>query len=69
MPIFEYKCIKCGRISEFLEPHDSKELKTCRHCGGKKLEKQFSTFAFKIKEGDSKRCGGCGDQSCPHSGH
>jgi putative FmdB family regulatory protein len=66
MPIFEYKCGKCGRISEFLESRDSKQPKVCPHCGSRKLEKQISTFAFGVKEGNAKRCKGCGDQSCPH---
>jgi putative FmdB family regulatory protein len=78
MPIFEYKCGKCGRISEFLEPHGSKQplagaepgaaRKVCPHCGSRELDKQFSTFALRVKEGDSKRCKSCSDQSCPHSG-
>jgi putative FmdB family regulatory protein len=66
MPIFEYKCGKCGRISEFLEPHDSKKTKVCPHCGSRKLERQISTFVFGVKEGNSKRCEACDDQSCPH---
>jgi putative FmdB family regulatory protein len=69
MPIFEYKCGKCGRISEFLEPHDSKQLKACPHCGSRKLERQISTFALGVKEGNSKRCEACDDRSCPHSGY
>ncbi|MFA5251810.1 MAG: zinc ribbon domain-containing protein [Phycisphaerae bacterium] len=68
MPIFEYKCVKCSRISEFLEPYDGKQPKVCSHCGSGKLEKQFSTFALRVKEGDSKRCKSCSDRSCPHSG-
>jgi putative FmdB family regulatory protein len=67
MPIFEYKCARCGRISEFLEPHDSKQPKVCPHCGSEKLDKQFSTFALRVKEGESKRCKSCSDRSCPHS--
>jgi putative FmdB family regulatory protein len=74
MPIFEYKCSECGGISEFLEPHDSKKPKVCPHCGSRELVRQISTFAFGVKEGDSKsrkghltaRCKGCSDQSCPH---
>jgi len=69
MPIFEYKCGKCGKISEFLEPHGSKQLKVCSHCGSRKLERQISTFVLGVKEGASKRCEACDDQSCPHSGY
>ncbi|MBN1393167.1 MAG: zinc ribbon domain-containing protein [Sedimentisphaerales bacterium] len=69
MPIFEYKCVKCGSISEFLEPHDSKQPRVCLDCGGRELVKQLSTFAFRVKEGESKRCKSCSDRSCPHSGY
>jgi putative FmdB family regulatory protein len=68
MPIFEYKCEKCGRISEFLENHGSKAKRQCSHCGGEKLTKQFSVFAPRVKEGQSRRCHGCADHSCPHAG-
>ncbi len=68
MPIFEYKCVQCGKISEFLESRNSKGARSCEHCGSKKLEKQLSTFAAGIKEGNSKRCHGCSDNACPYSG-
>ena len=68
MPIFEYKCERCGEITELLEKTGSKAKKSCAHCGGKKLVKQFSTFAPMIKQGQSKRCHGCSDDTCPHAG-
>jgi len=68
MPIYEYKCGKCGKISEFLESSGSKVNKSCPHCGSKKLEKQFSVFTPGIKAGNSKRCQGCGDNTCPYTG-
>ncbi|MGA1979667.1 MAG: zinc ribbon domain-containing protein [Sedimentisphaerales bacterium] len=67
MPIFEYKCSKCGRISEFLEPHDGKQPKVCPHCGSSKLTKQISVFSAQVKAGQSKKCFGCSDNTCPHS--
>jgi putative FmdB family regulatory protein len=67
MPIFEYKCSKCGKISEFLENSGSAQDKKCQHCGSTTLQKQFSTFAPRIKEGASKKCHGCTDGACPHS--
>jgi putative FmdB family regulatory protein len=68
MPIYQYKCGNCGKISEFLESFSSKRSRTCVHCGSKRLQKQFSTFAAQIKEGASKRCYGCSDSACPHAG-
>lgn len=69
MPIFEYKCGKCGKVSEFLENSAASAKKVCSHCGSEKLEKQFSVFAPRIKEGESKKCHGCSDHACPHAGH
>jgi len=68
MPIFEYKCGKCGGISEFLESSGDKRDRRCSHCGSEKLEKQFSVFSPRAKEGQSKKCHGCSDFKCPHAG-
>jgi len=69
MPVFEYKCAECGKVSEFLEKSGNRSVRTCPHCGGVELKKQYSVFAAGVKQGDSKRCNGCSDQSCPHSGY
>jgi putative FmdB family regulatory protein len=66
MPIFEYKCSKCGRISEFLEKAGDTAKKRCPYCGGD-LNKQFSIFAAQAKERQSKKCLSCTDISCPHA--
>ena len=44
MPIYEYRCTQCGKISEFLVGIGSEdtELK-CRHCGSEELVKMIST--------------------------
>ncbi len=43
MPIYEYKCNNCGKVSEFLEGVGKEKLeKVCKHCGSKKLSKIFS---------------------------
>lgn len=68
MPIFEYKCSKCGNLSEFLENSNSPLARKCVHCGSEKLEKQFSTFSARVADGASKKCHGCSDHQCPHAG-
>ena len=35
MPLYEYKCLKCGRRTEKIENVAGPHLKKCPHCGGK----------------------------------
>ena len=35
MPLYEYKCLKCGRNTEKIENVSGPQLKKCPHCGGK----------------------------------
>ncbi|MBU0634909.1 MAG: hypothetical protein KKB82_07735 [Candidatus Omnitrophica bacterium] len=54
MPIFEYECQQCNKISSFLEPREKRfafwpvffkpKLK-CEACGSKNLKRILSTFA------------------------
>ena len=69
MPLFEYRCEKCGEVSEFLEKSSGGSKHKCSHCGSGKLGKIISTFSPQIKAGESKRCHGCNDHTCPHSGN
>ena len=41
MPIYVYKCQKCGKTQEVLQRFSDPPLTTCPDCQGK-LEKQFS---------------------------
>lgn len=55
MPIYEYKCSKCGKVSEILEGVGStKGQIKCRHCGSSNLEKMLSVPAAVIMKDDSK---------------
>ena len=67
MPIYEYRCNKCGKITEFLEKAYNRPKATCAHCGGTKLTRQLSVFSAGIGGGESKRCHGCSDSTCPHA--
>jgi len=35
VPLYEYKCLKCGRHTEKIESVSGPHLKKCPHCGGK----------------------------------
>jgi putative FmdB family regulatory protein len=69
MPIFEYKCAKCGQVTEFLEKSAAKTTHTCPGCGAKDMQKMLSTFAPMVKQRTSGgKCGSCPENSCPYSG-
>lgn len=59
MPIFEYKCKKCGHKTEFLEKAGNSEKHICEKCGSNDLQKLFSTFSA---TGSSRSSG---SDSCP----
>ena len=42
MPIYEYKCKKCGKVFEILVKNGEDEPKKCSECGGE-LQKLLST--------------------------
>jgi putative FmdB family regulatory protein len=72
MPIFSYKCTKCGSLFERLEGvlRSDEELK-CASCGSKDVSRQFSTFS--VGKSSSKEtevspaapaCPGCPGGTC-----
>jgi len=61
MPIFEYKCNKCGSRMEFLEKRKTKSKHVCEKCGSDKMQKLFSGFSVGA---GTKSGSGTGD-SCP----
>lgn len=70
MPMYEYRCTECGRITEFLESSSARGPHACEHCGSKKTEKAFSTFAAQMGGGRSEApaCEGqCRTGACPFS--
>ncbi len=62
MPIFEYKCQKCGHIMEFLERSGSNCKCTCERCKSSDLKKLFSGFSVGQASNSSPRGN---DDSCP----
>lgn len=61
MPIFEYRCKKCGYKMEFLEKSSGKSTHSCEKCGSRDMEKLFSGFAV----GQSSSSSGSSAGSCP----
>ena len=48
MPLYEYKCLKCGRRTEKIENVAGPHLRKCPHCGGK-VEPIISAPAIQFK--------------------
>jgi putative FmdB family regulatory protein len=48
VPLYEYKCLKCGKNTEKIEPVAGPHLKKCPHCGGK-VESVITAPAIKFK--------------------
>jgi putative FmdB family regulatory protein len=48
VPLYEYKCLKCGRRTEKIEPVSGPHLKKCPHCAGK-VEALISAPSIKFK--------------------
>jgi putative FmdB family regulatory protein len=67
MPIFEFRCRKCGQRFEFLfRSRDEKMAVSCEQCGSKKVERLMSVFAGKIgnTSAGGAGCGSCVAASC-----
>ena len=50
MPLYEYKCRKCGRLTEKIENVSGPHLKKCPHCGGK-VEAVITAPSIQFKGG------------------
>jgi putative FmdB family regulatory protein len=48
VPLYEYKCLKCGRRTEKIENVSGPHLKKCPYCGGK-VEVLISRSAIQFK--------------------
>jgi len=69
VPLYEYKCLKCGRNTEKIEGVSGPYLKKCPHCGGK-VESvitapaiQFKGAGWYVTDYAGKKSGSDGDKS------
>ncbi len=66
MPLFEFKCKKCGKkFEELIMSSTRDDVVNCPHCGSTRVEKLMSTFASGTSYGDK---GGSGSSCVPSSG-
>jgi putative FmdB family regulatory protein len=51
MPIYEYQCVKCRKLTSMLTTRVSEKVAAvCAHCGGKKMRRLMSRFAMPRSE-------------------
>ncbi|MGH9736588.1 MAG: FmdB family zinc ribbon protein [Candidatus Acidiferrales bacterium] len=48
MPLYEYKCVKCGHRFEKIEHMSASEIKKCPKCGAR-AERQLASPAIQFK--------------------
>lgn len=63
MPIYEYRCSDCGKVSEVLILSGTKQP-ACGHCGGTRLTKLVSAPGSVVMSGSSSGSSDSGG-SCP----
>jgi putative FmdB family regulatory protein len=50
LPLYEYRCLKCGHVVELLQKLDDPPLRRCALCAGR-VEKLISRTSFQLKGG------------------
>ncbi len=55
MPIYIYRCKKCGEVFEYLSMGSTEHPK-CRKCGSSNLEKLPTAFGVRMEESGSSSC-------------
>ena len=51
MPIYEYKCLKCGHQFEVIQRFSDNPVEICPKCKKKKIKKLISAPTFRLKGG------------------
>jgi len=65
MPIYEYRCAKCGGEFEELTSLSSREAVSCHACGSRRVARLLSAFAVQADTQtamvpETGPCGSCG---------
>ena len=57
MPIFDFKCCKCGNVAEEIRPADI-DVIVCPECGAAARKQISGDHMFVLKGGGWEHCGG-----------
>lgn len=49
MPLYEYRCERCKKLTEVIQSFSEKPLRICPHCGQRALKKLMSSPAIQFK--------------------
>lgn len=77
MPLYEYKCTNCNKVSEYILKFGDAPMEGCRFCGEKRLERVlYSKFAIGAEDsgyscgmGNSCASSPSCEGSCPYGGN
>jgi len=50
MPIYEYRCNRCGKVQEFLIIRNSEQKIVCPNCGSSDMERVLSVTSFTFSQ-------------------
>lgn len=68
MPIYEFKCGKCGARFDFLAKRFSDRPEACPECGASAPVKQLSTFSAHVASGSGTGAAACPAGTCCSTG-
>jgi len=58
MPLYEFRCMKCNEVFEFLVVGGDEEMEMkCPHCGSEDFERVISTTNFAVGSGKGAQAG------------
>jgi putative FmdB family regulatory protein len=63
MPIYEYQCLECQRVTEVIQKISEAPMTACPRCSGE-LKKLVSSSSFQLKGGGWYADGYCSSGSC-----
>jgi putative FmdB family regulatory protein len=65
MPLFAYRCERCGHVAEFLERAAVSRQHECPECRSHRMKRQAA--AFGVGKGESAASNACPTGTCPLS--